>query len=175
VQTTNVQLSPGVNRLPQLYNASVSVRSTEPQVHVRATTTPLVGTSPGEGRSPQATMAAFDMSWPDGIGLAVELLRYAKVCRVDLPPGLEVPIERLTLISSERGSVNEPSTTADEIGPLRLIYGIDPAISESGNIVSLRFLRGDGQQIETYFQTDTLPEIIDGLRAVYDEAIVNRK
>ena len=62
-----------------------------------------------------------------------------------------------------------------EIGPLRLIYGIDPAISESGNIVSLRFLRGDGQQIETYFQTDTLPEIIDGLRAVYDEAIVNRK
>ena len=66
-------------------------------------------------------MVGFDMSWEDAIRLGVELLRMAKVCRVEMPAGIEVPLGGLILVTPEHEGVQRPSKDETEVNPLDLI------------------------------------------------------
>ena len=174
MRTTNVPLQPGTNRLPQLYNASVSVRSVAPQAHVRATTTPLVETDPQGHRNPQATMVAFDMEWPDAIRLGVRLLRMAQICRAELPQGVVVPAEALTLVTPEQDERQQPSISEAELTPEELIIELDPQLSNSGKIAAIKFLRGDGQSIEMFFDAESLKSYGEAFLELYAIAAARR-
>jgi hypothetical protein len=101
-------------------------------------------------------MVAFDMEWPDAIRLGVRLLRMAQICRAELPLGVVVPAEALTLVTPEQAERQQPSVSEAELTPEDLIIELDPQLSDSGRTSAIRFLRGDGQSIEMFFDAEGL-------------------
>jgi hypothetical protein len=100
---TDVELEGGYNRLPQLYNPTVSVGNEPPVVRVLATTTPALGSNPAEARNPNAAMVALAMDWPDALRLALDILTMAQAVRQKLPEGIVVPDRDWTYLTHQRG------------------------------------------------------------------------
>ena len=150
---TRLKLEPGRNELPQLYNASCWVGG-DPPVRIVATTTPELGTAPGERRDPRATTVALGMDWPNAIRLGVEVLRMAKATRQELPEGVAVPDQGLIGIDLDQSPMG--AVTASDPPPAMAARTISATIYKPNGMVGFSMTNGLGEATEFFL----LPEHI---------------
>ena len=100
MDTTDIELEPGMNRLPKLYNPSCWAASNG--ASVRASITPALGTTPTEPRDPGGATVVFPMDWMDALRMALSILSMAQDAQVKLPAGVVVPDRDWTQLTSNR-------------------------------------------------------------------------
>jgi hypothetical protein len=163
MQTTTVALAPGINRLPQLHNASVSIRDAEPEVCIKATASPLLGTRLGGARHPDAPLVALDMAWPDALRLAVEILRTAQATGQDMPGGVTIEPDRLNVVRSEPTGRLDPLGRANELSELELVASVETKVSDAGGVVALILADGYGNRKEAHIRTAGVAVLVAAL------------